>query len=86
MGDRSEIQRTERKVKIHYDRYATLKPICQFTTPTLKISFTTTEVSDTGRGSAGSLATGREPIPAYIPIYRRIEGGFEESNILAKPE
>jgi hypothetical protein len=46
----------------------------------------TTEVSDTSRGSAGSLATGREPVPADGPNYRRIEGGFEESNISAEPE
>jgi hypothetical protein len=46
----------------------------------------TTEVSDVGRGSVGSLATGRESVPADGPNYRRTEGGFEESNISAEPE
>jgi hypothetical protein len=46
----------------------------------------TTEVPDAGRGSAGSLATGREPVSADRPSYRRVEGGFEEFNISAEPE
>jgi hypothetical protein len=51
--------------------------VCQFTTPTIKISIVTTKISDPGRGSAGSLATGRKPVPANRPSYRRTEGGFE---------
>jgi hypothetical protein len=76
----------KRKVKIPYDRYAAPTPVCQLTTPTLKISITTTEVSDAGRGSAGSLAIGRESVPADGPDYRRTEGGSEELNISAEPE
>jgi hypothetical protein len=60
---------TKRKTKIPYDRDATLTLVCQLTSPTLKISLTTTEVSDAGRGSACNLATGREPIPANGPNY-----------------
>jgi hypothetical protein len=86
MGDQSEIQATERKAKIPYDKYATSKPVCQFTTPTLKISFTTTKFLDIGRGSVGNLATRREPVPTDGPKYQRNEGGFEEPNILDEPE
>jgi hypothetical protein len=53
---------------------------------TLKISLTTTEVSDASRGSIGSLTIGREPVPADEPSYQRAEGGFEELNISAEPE
>jgi hypothetical protein len=60
--------------------------VFQLTTPTLKISITTTEVSDADRGSIGSLSIGRELVPADGPGYRRTEGRFEEINILAKPE
>jgi hypothetical protein len=76
----------KRKVKIPYDRYATSTPICQLTTPTLKISITTIEVSDIGRGSPGSLAIGRESVSAYGPGYRRAKRGSEELNILVEPE
>jgi hypothetical protein len=60
---------TKGKTKIPYDREATSTPVCQLTTPTLKISLTTTKISYTDRGSAGSLATGREPIPIDGPNY-----------------
>jgi hypothetical protein len=46
----------------------------------------TTKVSDVGRGSGGSLTIGGEPIPIDGPKYRRVEGGFEELNILVEPE
>jgi hypothetical protein len=77
---------TKGKTKIPYDRDATSIPVCQLTTPTLKISLTTIEISNIGRGSAGSLATRREPIPTDGPHYRGIEGGFEEFNISTEPE
>ena len=38
MGDLLEIQVTKGKTKIPYERDATLTPIFQLTTPTLKIS------------------------------------------------
>ena len=63
------IQAIKRKVKIPYERYSTLTPICQLTTPTLKISITTTKVLDAGRGSAGSLAIRRESVLADKPDY-----------------
>jgi hypothetical protein len=63
-----------------------LAPVCQLTTPTLKISITTTEVSDAGKGSVGILAIGRVSVLAYGPGYRRTEGGSEELNISAEPE
>jgi hypothetical protein len=77
---------TEGEVKIPYDRDAAPTPICQLTTPTPKISLTTVEVSDADRGSTGSLAAGREPVPVDRPNYQRIEGGFEEPNILVELE
>jgi len=46
----------------------------------------TTEVPDIGRGSAGSLAIGRESVPTNGPDYRRIEGGPKELNILVELE
>jgi hypothetical protein len=46
----------------------------------------TTRVLDGSRGSIGSLAIGRESVPADGPDYRRTEGGSEELNISAKPE
>jgi hypothetical protein len=46
----------------------------------------TTEISNAGRGSEGSLATRRKPVPTDRPSYRRTEGGFEESHIPAEPE
>jgi hypothetical protein len=46
----------------------------------------TTKVSETGRGSARSPATGRKPISVDRSIHRRTKGGFEELNIPAKPE
>jgi hypothetical protein len=76
----------KRKVKIPYDRHATSTPVCQLTTPTLKISLTTIEVSDAHRGSVGSLIIGRKPVPTNRPSYRRAEGGFEEFNISAESE
>jgi hypothetical protein len=59
----------EGKTKIPYDQDATPTPVFQLTTPTYEISLTTTKFSDVGRGSASSLATGREPIPADRPNY-----------------
>jgi hypothetical protein len=44
------------------------------------------KVSDVGRGSASSLAIGRESVPADIPDYRRTEEGSEELNISVEPE
>jgi hypothetical protein len=41
----------------------------------------TIEISDTGRGSTRSLATGRKLVPIDRTNYQGIEGGFEESNI-----
>jgi hypothetical protein len=76
----------KRKVKIPYDRYATLDLVCQLTTPTLKISIMTTKFSDIGRGSVGILAIGRESIPIDRPNYQRTEGGSKELNISAEPE
>ena len=64
MGDRPEIQVTKGKTKIPYDRDATSTPVCQLTTPKLKISILTIEVSDTGEGSTDNLATRRESVPA----------------------
>jgi hypothetical protein len=69
MGDRSEVQVTKRKTKMPYDQDATLAPVCQLTTPTLKISPMTTEISNVGRGFAGNLTTGREPVPVDRPSY-----------------
>jgi hypothetical protein len=46
----------------------------------------TTKFSDTSRGFAGSLAIGRESIPADGPGYRRTEGGSKELNILVELE
>ena len=60
--------------------------LSQLTTPTLKISITTTKFSDAGRGSVGNLAIGRESVPADGPGYRRTERGSEELNISAEPE
>jgi hypothetical protein len=77
---------TKGKTKIPYDGYATSTPVFQLTTPTLKISLTKTKVSDSRRGSEGSLATGREPIPIDGPNYRITKGGFEEFNILVEQE
>jgi hypothetical protein len=54
--------------------------------PTFKIPFMTTKISDAGRGSAGSLATGRKPVPTDRPNYCITERGFEESNISVEPE
>jgi hypothetical protein len=76
----------KRKVKIPYDQYVASVPTCQHTTPTLKISIKTTEVSDAVRGSARNLAIGRELVPADGLGYRRTEGGPEELNISAEPE
>ena len=76
----------KRKVKIPYDRYAASTPVCQLTTPTLKISIMTIEVSDAGRGFAGSLAIGRESVLADGTAYRRIEGGSEELKISREPK
>jgi hypothetical protein len=59
---------------------------CQFTAPTLKISTATTKVSDAGRGSAGSPATGRKPVSVDRSSYRRTKGGFEELNVPTQPE
>jgi hypothetical protein len=58
MGELSEIQATKGEVKIPYDQDATPTLVCQFTTPTSKISLTIAKVSNAGRGFAGSLATG----------------------------
>jgi hypothetical protein len=69
------------KTKIAYDQDESSTPVCQLTTPTLKISPMTKEVLDTGRGFAGNLAIGREPIPTDRPNYQRTEGGFEEFNV-----
>jgi hypothetical protein len=55
--------------------------LCEFTTTTLEIPFETTEVSNSGRGSAGNLATRREPIPEDRSNNRGGEGGPEEFNI-----
>jgi hypothetical protein len=77
---------TKVKTKIYYDRDATSTPVCQLTTTTLKISFTTIQVSDAGRGSSGSLANGREPVLADGPSYQRTERGFEEFNISTEQE
>jgi hypothetical protein len=76
----------KRKVKIPHDRHAAPTPIFQLTTPTLKISVTTTKVLDAGRGSIDSLATRRELVLADGPDYRRTEGGPKKLNILAEPE
>jgi hypothetical protein len=46
MGDQPEIQTTKGKTIIPYDRDATSTPVCQLTTPTLKISLTTTKILD----------------------------------------
>jgi hypothetical protein len=46
----------------------------------------TTEVSDTRRGSAGSLAIGRESVPADEPGYQRTERGSKELNISTELE
>ena len=73
----------EGKVKISHDRYAASAPICQLTTPTLKISITTIEVSGVGRDSAGNLAIGRESVPVDGPGYRRTKRGSKELNISA---
>jgi hypothetical protein len=62
-----------------------LAHVCQFTAPTLKIPFTTKKISNVGRGSAGSLATGRKPVPIDRPNYQRTEGVFEESHVSAEP-
>jgi hypothetical protein len=48
---------------------------------TLEIPIKTTEVPNSGRGSAGSLTTGREPVSEDRSNNRGVEGGFEESNI-----
>ena len=72
---------TEGKFKISHDRYATSTLVCQLTTPTLKISITTKEFSDAGRGSVGSLAIGRESIPVDGLDDQRTERGYEELNI-----
>jgi hypothetical protein len=77
---------TKGKVKISHDRYETPTLVCQFTSPTLKISIATTEVLDASRGSAGSLATRRKPVPADRPSYQITEGGSEKINVLAKLE
>jgi len=77
MGYSPEIQATEGNVKISHDRYATSTLICQFTTPTLKISTVTTKVSDTGRGSVDNPTTGRKPVSIDRSSYRRTKGGFE---------
>jgi hypothetical protein len=69
MGDLSEIQATEGKVKITHDRYEALTPVCHLIALALKIPIATIEISDTGRGSAGSPATGRKPVPANGPNY-----------------
>jgi hypothetical protein len=37
----------------------------------------TTQISNVGRGSKGSLATGRKLVSTDRPNYRRTEGGFE---------
>jgi hypothetical protein len=76
----------KRKVKIPYDRYTTSTPVCQLTTPTLKISITIAEVSDAGKGPTSSLAIGRESVPADGPGYRRTKGESEELNILVELE
>jgi hypothetical protein len=60
---------TKGEVKIPYDEDEARTPICQLTTPIPKISLTIDEVSDVVRGSAGSLATGREPVPTDRPNY-----------------
>ena len=77
---------TEGNVKVSHDQDATQTLISQFTITTLKIPFTTTEISDADRGFVGNLATRRKPIPTNKPNYRRIEGGFEESNISTELE
>jgi hypothetical protein len=46
----------------------------------------TTKVSDIGRGSAGSPATGRKPVSTDRSNYRRTKGGFEELNVPTQPE
>jgi hypothetical protein len=46
----------------------------------------TKEILDVGRGSVGILTTGRKLMVVDRPNYRRTEGGFEESNVLAKPK
>jgi hypothetical protein len=86
MGDLSNIQAIERKVKIPYDRYATSTPIFQLTTPTLKISVMTIKVLDACRGSVGSLAIGRESVLVDGPGYRRTKGGPKELKVSAEAE
>jgi hypothetical protein len=80
------IQATEGKVKISHDRYETSTPVCQPTTPTLKIPIATTKVSDAGIGFAGILTIGRKLVSSDRSSYRRNEGGFEELNVSAKSE
>jgi hypothetical protein len=76
----------KREVKIPYGQDETSTPVCQLTTLTLKISTMTKEVLDTSRGFAGSLAIGRELVPADGPDYRRTERGSEELNISVELE
>jgi len=45
----------------------------------------TKKVSDAGRGSVGSLVTGRESVPTDGHGYQINEGGYEELNISAEP-
>jgi hypothetical protein len=65
------------KVEISHDRYATHASVRQLTTTILKIPIVKTKVLDTGRGSAGSLATRRKPISKDGSNHRRAEGGFK---------
>ena len=76
----------EGKDKVCHEIYASQESICQFTSTTLEIPLATTKISNPGRGSAGIPTIGRESISEDRSIHRRVEGGSEELNILAKPE
>ena len=82
MGDRPKIQVTERKVEISHDKYAAQAHVRQFITTTLEISTATIEVSETGRGFAGSSATGRNQ---YQKTDRVIEDLKEDLKNLTFP-
>jgi hypothetical protein len=64
----------EGKSEVYHEKYAAWAYFCQFTATTFEIPLETSEVSDPGRGSAGSLATRREPIIEDISRNRGSQG------------
>jgi hypothetical protein len=59
---------------------------CELTVTTLEVSFETTKVPNSSRGSVSGPATGRKPLSVEKSSNRGVDGGSEESEISTEPE